>query len=471
MSSQSLVQNGVGNAVVGVDGLTAHPRNYNRHGSAQVGDLRRSLRRFGQVRSIVVQATADGTRYLIVAGHGIVTAARAEGIESLRADVIPADWDDAMVLAYLAADNELARQGEPDEAQLAALLRDVQATADRELATLAAGSEARLTEMLATLDGGAEGDAEAQVDRAAELLEKWQVRTGDLWRIGEHRLACGDCTDRAVVERVLQGEKAEVLFTSPPYADVRMYTGNELNTKSLAKFISVFSETAFQVINLGIVRRDDEIIEYWNDYIAEARRAGYKLLSWNVWDKMMAGSIGNQSAMFAIEHEWLFVFGKKSKSLNRTVRKSPESFLRRKSDRLDAKGRHVRSVRQFDGEFRDSTRGQDYAMKNLPSVVQLTPEQKRDMTDKHPAIMPVSLPSVILEAMTTEFDVVADPFLGSGTTLVACQNLDRRGRGIEISPEYCAVVLERMATAFSGIEIERVAPRAKMDLSDEDATK
>ena len=300
-------------------------------------------------------------------------------------------------------------------------------------------------------------DAEPQIDRAAELQEKWQVRPGDLWRIGEHRLACGDCTDRAVVERVLQGEKAEVLFTSPPYADVRVYKGNDLNTESLVKFISVFSETAFQVINLGIVRRDDEIIEYWNDYIAEARRAGYKLLSWNVWDKMMAGSIGNQSAMFAIEHEWLFVFGKKSKSLNRTVRKSPESFLRRKSDRLDAKGRHVRSVRQFDGEFRDSTRGQDYAMKNLPSVVQLTPEQKRDMTDKHPAIMPVSLPSVILEAMTTEFDVVAEPFLGSGTTLVACQNLRRRGRGIEISPEYCAVVLQRMSDAFPGIEIERVA--------------
>ena len=173
-SSQSQGKNGVANAVVSVAALTPHQRNYNQHSAGQVGDLRRSLRRFGQVRSIVVQAQADPGRWLIVAGHGIVAAARAEGIESLRADIIPADWDDAMVLAYLAADNELARQGQPDEGQLAALLRDVAAQADRELAALAAGSEARLTEMLATLDGGAAGDAgeDAQVEDypVADLL-------------------------------------------------------------------------------------------------------------------------------------------------------------------------------------------------------------------------------------------------------------------------------------------------------------
>ena len=196
MLSQNSGKNGVANAAVNVAALTPHPRNYNQHSAGQVGDLRRSLRRFGQVRSIVVQAQADGLHHLIVAGHGIVTAARAEGIETLRADIIPADWDDAMVLAYLAADNELARQGQPDEAQLAALLRDVQATADRELAALAAGSEARLTEMLATLDGGAAGDADvdAQIEDypVADLLAPFpyfggkRALAGAVWaRFGE----------------------------------------------------------------------------------------------------------------------------------------------------------------------------------------------------------------------------------------------------------------------------------------------
>ena len=60
-------------------------------------------------------------------------------------------------------------------------------------------------------------DAEPQIDRAAALQEKWQVKPGDLWRIGEHKLACGDCTDKAVVERVMGGEKASLVVTDPPY--------------------------------------------------------------------------------------------------------------------------------------------------------------------------------------------------------------------------------------------------------------
>ena len=98
-----------------------HPRNYNQHSTAQLEDLRSSLRRFGQVRSIVVQAAADGG-YLLVAGHGIVAAASLELYTELRADVIPATWSEMQVLAYLAADNELGRQSNPDIAQLAAVV-------------------------------------------------------------------------------------------------------------------------------------------------------------------------------------------------------------------------------------------------------------------------------------------------------------------------------------------------------------
>jgi ParB-like chromosome segregation protein Spo0J len=142
MATQAIVVN----QVVAVSGLRPHPQNYNRHDSSQVADLRASLRKFGQVRSIVVQAdAADG--HLIVAGHGVVAAAQAAGLTTLRADVIPADWPPAKVLAYLAADNELARRANPDQAQLAALVQQVQQV-DAELAALAAGSQARLTELL-----------------------------------------------------------------------------------------------------------------------------------------------------------------------------------------------------------------------------------------------------------------------------------------------------------------------------------
>lgn len=142
------MDNQVTNKRVTVSGCKPHPRNYNTHDDAQVSDLRESLRQFGQVRSIVVQATKKAGEFLIVAGHGVTEAARLEGIKTLKADVIPAAWRPARVLAYLAADNELARRGNPDEAQLAAIVAEVQKKEGDVLARLAAGSEETLKRLL-----------------------------------------------------------------------------------------------------------------------------------------------------------------------------------------------------------------------------------------------------------------------------------------------------------------------------------
>lgn len=101
------------NRIILVVACRPHPRNYNRHDPAQIADLRASLRIFGQVRSIVVQDDGLGG-FLLVAGHGVHVAARLEEFTELRADVIPADWDDEKVLAYLAADNELAKAANAD---------------------------------------------------------------------------------------------------------------------------------------------------------------------------------------------------------------------------------------------------------------------------------------------------------------------------------------------------------------------
>jgi hypothetical protein len=127
------------NKTVGVGSCYPHPDNYNQHSYEQIVALQESLRVFSQVRSIVVQDDGQGG-YLITAGEGIWTAAKREGLETLRADVIPTDWPSERVKAYLAADNELARLGDPDLSQLAALVEDV-ASVDETLARLAAGTE------------------------------------------------------------------------------------------------------------------------------------------------------------------------------------------------------------------------------------------------------------------------------------------------------------------------------------------
>ena len=331
------------------------------------------------------------------------------------------------------------------------LLADVNAGVD--LAAMFKADE--IAELLAGVKGG-DADAEPQIDQAEELNKKWQAKPGDLWRIGAHRLLCGDSTKAADVARVMGGEKAELLFTSPPYSDMREYGGGDMSVSNLTQFVGVFAPHAsFQVVNLGMKRKDGAIVRYWDSYISAAEAVGMKLLAWNVWDKGRATSIATQSAMFAIEHEWLFVFGNAEKAINRTVDKSDDSAKREKYHRRDSGGRAIRAVREADGTFKDSPIGATYAAKNMPSIVQCFPQMARDITQAHSAPFPLELPSEYIAAMTDLGQGVAEPFAGSGTTLVACENLGRKCRAVEISPAYCAVILERMAQAFPKLEITR----------------
>lgn len=124
-----------------ISGLQPHPRNYNRHGEEQVADLARSLERFGQRKPITTW------RGLTITGHGVVEAAKRLGWTEVWAAPCPDEWTEEEALAWLAADNELARGADPDEAQLAALVAEL-GDVDAELARLAAGGEERLRELL-----------------------------------------------------------------------------------------------------------------------------------------------------------------------------------------------------------------------------------------------------------------------------------------------------------------------------------
>lgn len=135
------------NRTIEIGLLDPHPANYNQHPAKQVERLRVSLRKFGQPRSIVVQAQASG-RFVIVAGHGVTLAARAEKWTGLRCDVIPADWPAERVSAYLAADNELGRLAEPDNVALASILEEAKRF-DPELLTAIGYDEAEFDALLA----------------------------------------------------------------------------------------------------------------------------------------------------------------------------------------------------------------------------------------------------------------------------------------------------------------------------------
>ena len=142
-------------------------------------------------------------------------------------------------------------------------------------------------------------------DYEVELPEESKTKLGDIYQLGRHRLLCGSSTDKNDVTLLMNGQHSKLLFTSPPYSDMRTYNGDkDLSVESIAQFISCYEPfTALQAVNLGIQRKDSEIYPYWNAYIDTAKKAGLKLLAWNVWDKLTCGSIGQQSAMIPIRHE------------------------------------------------------------------------------------------------------------------------------------------------------------------------
>lgn len=374
--------------------LRPHPRNYNRHPARQVERIAASLRTFGQVRSIVVW------RGTILAGHGVVEAARGLGWESLRADVLPDEYPEHLALAYVAADNELGRLADPDMEQLAAIL-DESRQADAALLEAIGYDEQEFQALLAevgqaTAEPGR--DTEPQVDRAEELRQKWGVEPGQLWALGDHRMICGDCTDPAVVARVMGGEKAEFCFTDPPYNVGLKYANDESDSLS----------------------RDD-YSAWCVSWLKHCPRPllltpGVKHMLW--WDAI----IGVPQWTLA----WIKRNGQSQTGFLGTNKWDPILAY-------DCKPDHGIDIVDVNNDYSGKV--------------------SRELG--HHGAKPAELWQAIIQRFCPRTALIYEPFSGSGTTLIACENLGRRCRAVEIAPGYVAVALERWAT-HTGKTPERI---------------
>lgn len=248
---------------------------------------------------------------------------------------------------------------------------------------------------------------------------------------------CGDSTDEKDIAELMKGEKAAMLFTSPPYSDMREYEGGkDLSVDNLVNFITAYRPyTDYQCVNLGIQRKNNDIYEYWNEYIRIARENGLKMLAWNVWDKGMTGNIGQAKAFFPLRHEWVFVFGTEFYEINLTMEKKEESIKKYTAPK---------TKRNKDGSMEFHSCGDtSQPLKQMESVLFLHPELDNNIRQSHPATFPVGLPGEYIKAMTQETDNVIEPFGGSGTTLIACEQLNRNCFIMELEPKYVDVIVKR----------------------------
>lgn len=258
------------------------------------------------------------------------------------------------------------------------------------------GFDERLLEHLDFGEDGQLDDPGAQMDKAEELREKWGVKSEQLWQLGEHRVICGDCTETELVARLMMRKKADLLWTDPPYHVGKVYNGGyaegiewdgEFQVKWQMVASRFMTEGNQRYICFAVSQLSNVIIDYKPNRVL-------------IWCKPFA-------LMRANAWDWAFEMIAWCYDGER-----PEYFEK------------PNGIGSFDWQ-------------NIPSVIH-GQEGKHHITQK-----PIALPSLHVEASCPKNGIVYDSFLGSGTTLIACERLKRKCRGVEIEPKYVAVTLER----------------------------
>lgn len=285
-------------------------------------------------------------------------------------------------------------------------------------------------------------DPGAQVDKAEELREKWGVELGQLWKLGEHRLICGDCTDRAVVERVMENDRADLVFTSPPYGQQRDYRDGATEKLSdwdalmNGAFTNIFGNDNIQIlVNLGMIHNDGEWQPYYDAWIEWMRSCGWKRFGLYVWDQGF-GLMGDWGGRLAPSHEFIFHFNKSAKQPNKIIEKKQESIKIKRGEGLRKKDGSIGKL---------SNPLASLQTHKIPDSVIRVFRSSEPIREFHPAVFSLSFAEFNIEVWANQNDIVYEPFSGSGTTLIACERLSRKCRAVEISPAYCAVALQRWA--------------------------
>ena len=432
-----------GYEVVKLDAIKPHPRNPRR------GDLE-AIKASVDVNGFYGAVVANKRTGYILAGNHRWMAANALGL--LEVPVVWVDVGKAEARRILAADNRTSDLGSYDDAVLASLLQGLQDDGgllgtgydDDDLAGLLSG----LIEDDA--DGGDDETPAPAIDKAKELEAKWKTSKGQVWKVGAHRLMCGDCRSEEDVKRLVDGVKVNLAFTSPPYASQRKYDeGSGFKPIRPDDYVEWFDRAQACVrrhladdgswfVNIKEHCEGGQRHLYVKDLtIAHVRRWGWRFVDELCWRKTgMPGSFGRR-----LRNDWEpvfhFDFGSCKSRFDNVKRMTAKAIVKPQNKGTSSKVQGTKKAIDSDAEG---------VGLSLPgNVIELsTAAPKRGMCG-HSAAFPVSLPTFFIKAYTDPGDVVYDPFMGSGTTAIAAEQEGRRALGMEISPAYLAVQLQRFA--------------------------
>ena len=383
--------------------LVPYERNAKEHPQEQVEHIANSIKAFG-FRSPIV-AWKDGT---IINGHGRLLAAYKLGLEEVPV-IYADDLTEEEANAFRLADNKTA-ESSWDEFLLADELADL----------FDFGMERFGFDMFEEEEPG-----EIVEDDFSEDV-KSRVKLGDVWQLGDHRLICGDSTDSAVIDRLMDGVKADMVFTDPPYGVA--YTGGmkiengkiESNGKKQIKNDSLDYEGLYQFlykafINLKRFSREKAPLYIFyahsrsREFLNAFADAGLKQRSIIIWHKT-SGGFGDFMAQYMNAYEPC-IYGSNGNAVDW------------------------------------------YGASNEKTVWDMDKEKKCDL---HPTMKPIELVARAIRNSSKKDDSVLDLFGGSGSTLIACEQLNRKCYMCELDPHYCDVIINRWEK-FTGNSAELIS--------------
>ena len=380
---------------VPVDCLVPYARNARTHSKEQILQLRASLREFGFVNPILVDADMN-----IIAGHGRVLAAKAEGMEAVPC-VFVEHLTDAQKKAYILADNRLALSAGWDEELLALEFGEL-----KDL-----GFDLELTGFdpaeIEKLFGKQEDVQEDDFDVDAAAGEPPIAQPGDLWLLGRHRLLCGDATRSEDVALLMDGKRANLCLTDPPYnVNYEGSAGKIQNDNMEAGKFYEFLLAAFKNIETALAGDASIYVFHADTEGLNFRRAfaeaGFYLSGTCIWKKQ---SLVLGRSPYQWQHEpVLFGWKRKGKHAWYTDRKQS-------------------TIWEFD---------------------------KPTKSKLHPTMKPLDLLAYPIGNSTQANGIVLDTFGGSGSTLMVCQQMDRVCFMSEIDPVFASVIVKRYVELVGG---------------------
>ncbi len=379
-----------------IDKLLPYVRNARQHSDEQIAQIAASIAEFGFVNPILTGA--DG---VLVAGHGRLAAARKLGLPTVPVVVLD-HLTPTQRRALVLADNRLAELATWDDALLRIELEALQDDGfDLDLTGFDADA---LAELLADEEPQIEGRTED--DAIPEMPEEPVSRPGDVWRLGSHRLVCGDATTAEAYARLFpDGERADMVFTDPPY---NVNYANSAKDKLRGKHRPILNDA----LGAGF---HDFLYDALSLLVAHTRGAIYVAMSSSELDTLQAAfrAAGGHWSTFIIWAKNTFTLGRSD------YQRQYEPILY---------GWPEGAERHWCGD------------RDQGDVWQIKKPQKNDL---HPTMKPVELVERAIRNSSRPGDVVLDPFGGSGTTLIAAEKSGRVARLIELDPKYADVIVRR----------------------------